>query len=59
VAILYRPYILNPTASLPLEAPLLWQKTAASKARAAASSTNNLLEKLIELDAVHYLKPMM
>lgn len=29
------------------------------RARTAASNTNNLLEGLIELDAIKYLKPMM
>ncbi|KAK4934793.1 hypothetical protein LTR10_024033 [Elasticomyces elasticus] len=36
-----------------------WQKTAMEKARSAASSTNRCLEKIIELNAVHLLKPMI
>jgi hypothetical protein len=36
-----------------------WQKTAMEKARTAASSTNRCLEKIIELNGVHLLKPMM
>ncbi|KAL7929726.1 hypothetical protein V8C35DRAFT_314642 [Trichoderma chlorosporum] len=59
VAILYRPYILNRSTSLPSGAHSLWQKTAASRAREAASSTNGLLQSLIELDGIRHLKPMM
>ena len=59
VAILYRPYILNASASLPAGANTVWQKNATRRAREAASGTNNLLERLIELHAVEYLKPMM
>jgi hypothetical protein len=40
-----------------MEAP--WQQTALDQARVAASNTNSALEKIIELNAVHLLKPMM
>ncbi|EHK16237.1 uncharacterized protein TRIVIDRAFT_114210, partial [Trichoderma virens Gv29-8] len=59
IAILYRPYVLNRSTSLPSGAYSLWQKTAASRAREAASNTNGLLQSLIELDGIRYLKPMM
>lgn len=59
IAILYRPYVLNRSTSLPAGAHSLWQKTATSRAREAASNTNGLLQSLIELDAIRYLKPMM
>lgn len=59
VTVLYRPYVLGGPAALPATAPPSWHKAASEKARAAASSTNKLLEKLIELNAIEYLKPMM
>ncbi|KAJ9605303.1 hypothetical protein H2200_009960 [Cladophialophora chaetospira] len=59
VTVLYRPYVLGGTAALPGTAPPSWHKTTLGKARAGASSTNNILEKLIELDAIRYLKPMI
>ncbi|UKZ55988.1 hypothetical protein TrVGV298_009812 [Trichoderma virens] len=52
IAILYRPYVLNRSTSLPSGAYSLWQKTAASRAREAASNTNGLLQSLIELDGI-------
>jgi hypothetical protein len=39
--------------------PSTWRKTALDQARAAASNTNTVLEKIIELDLIHLLKPMM
>jgi len=59
VVVLYRPYILHGHTALPAEAQTLWQKTVLDRARAAASNSNNVLEKIIELNAVHLLKPMM
>ncbi|EPE04422.1 c6 transcription factor [Ophiostoma piceae UAMH 11346] len=57
-AILYRPYLLQAPSSLPLEASQQWYKTAARRARIAAASTNDVLNRLIDLEAVHLLKPM-
>jgi hypothetical protein len=34
------------------------EQTIMRKARSAAARTNRVLEKVIELDMVHYLKPM-
>ncbi|KIW35301.1 uncharacterized protein PV07_02004 [Cladophialophora immunda] len=59
VTVLYRPYLLGGPAAIPTSAPPSWQKTALMKARAAASSINNILEKLIELNAIQFLKPMI
>ncbi|CAK7236100.1 hypothetical protein SCUCBS95973_009492 [Sporothrix curviconia] len=58
VAILYRPYLLHAPASLPAGTSEAWQTRAARRARAAASRTNDILHRLIELDAIHLLKPM-
>jgi hypothetical protein len=55
VAVLYRPYVLSESSSM----PSTWQQTALDQARAAASNTNTVLEKIIELDLIHLLKPMM
>jgi hypothetical protein len=59
MAVLYRPYVLNAPTSLPVEGHAPWPKKALGRARAAASNTNSLLEKVIELNAVQLLKPMM
>lgn len=59
IAILYRPYALSRSSSLPVGAHSHWRQTATSRAREAASHTNGLLQSLIELDAIRYLKPMM
>jgi hypothetical protein len=59
VTVLYRPYILGGDASLAAPAPTSWGKTALERGRAAVSRTNNILEKLIELNAIESLKPMM
>lgn len=58
VAILYRPYLLHAHTSLPPGAGPIWQKDVARRARAAAARTNDTLNTLIELDAIHLLKPM-
>lgn len=57
--VLYRPYVLNGPSVLPGEVQARWQKLALDRARAAASNTNNVLEKIIELNVVDLLKPMM
>jgi hypothetical protein len=59
IVVLYRPYVLNGPTVLPFEVQALWQKKALNQARAAASNTNSLLEKLIDLDAVQFLRLMM
>lgn len=59
IAILYRPYALSRSSSLPTGALPRWRQTATTRAREAASNTNGLLQSLIELDAIRYLKPMM
>lgn len=59
VVVLYRPYVLVGPATLPLQEQAHWQKIALQRARTAACNTNALLEKLISIDAVRYLRPMM
>ncbi|CEJ83046.1 hypothetical protein VHEMI03078 [[Torrubiella] hemipterigena] len=56
VAILYRPFVLNSITSN--EDPN-WPKIAAERAHEAAASTNAILQRLIELDGIRYLRPMM
>ncbi|OAA75124.1 Transcription factor [Akanthomyces lecanii RCEF 1005] len=59
IAILYRPYVLSVTDPSMPDPGQQWKRKAIRRGREAASSTNNLLEQLIELDAVKWLKPMM
>lgn len=59
VAILYRPYVLNAAGQPITGASRQWYRNAVRRGRDAASNTNNLLERLIELDGIKYLKPMM
>ncbi|KAE9376219.1 hypothetical protein N431DRAFT_404413 [Stipitochalara longipes BDJ] len=59
VAVLYRPYVLSGPLLVPSDAHSSWQKTALDQARTAASNTNTVLEKIIELNLIHLLKPMM
>jgi hypothetical protein len=44
---------------LPSDAQPHWQKKALDQARAAGSNTNAVLEKIIELNLIHLLKPMV
>jgi hypothetical protein len=50
--------MLNPV-ELPVDADALWLKTIQSRARAAASATNITLEKIMQIGALNYVKPMM
>ncbi|KAJ5947570.1 hypothetical protein N7466_000585 [Penicillium verhagenii] len=59
VTVLYRPYILNAPSSFPEHSSDIWQKVAQNRAREAASMTNQTLEKIIELDVVKLIKPML
>ncbi|KAK1238144.1 hypothetical protein MKX08_002723 [Trichoderma sp. CBMAI-0020] len=59
IDLLYQPYALNRSSSLPAGALANWRQTATSRAREAASNTNGLLQSLIELDAIRFLKPMI
>ncbi|KAJ5214910.1 hypothetical protein N7468_010589 [Penicillium chermesinum] len=58
LTVLYRPYVLNAPASFPENSSSAWQKMVQGRARAAASTTNAFLERIIELDAVKKIKPM-
>lgn len=59
MTVLYRPYILNSYSSFPDNSSATWQKFAQNRAREAASITNQTLEKMIELDLVKFIKPML
>jgi hypothetical protein len=59
VTVLYRPYVLNTPSSFPQSSSATWQKIAQNRAREAASMTNQALEKMIELDVVKSIKPML
>ncbi|KAG0652791.1 Cutinase transcription factor 1 beta [Hyphodiscus hymeniophilus] len=59
VVVLYRPYVLSGPSSQPFEMDASVQKMALDQARAAGSNTNAVLERIIELNMVHLLKPMM
>ncbi|KUJ13906.1 uncharacterized protein LY89DRAFT_590938 [Mollisia scopiformis] len=59
VAVLYRPYVLSTPSTPASEKPTSWQRAALEQARTAASNTNTVLEKIIELNTVHLLKPMI
>ncbi|KAJ5611175.1 hypothetical protein N7510_007894 [Penicillium lagena] len=59
VTVLCRPYVLNAPASFPINSSAAWQKKMQGRARAAASTTNSIFEKIIELDAVRLIKPMV
>ncbi|KAF5614147.1 cutinase transcription factor 1 beta [Fusarium subglutinans] len=50
---------LSATNSGIMGTPLDWHKVALRRARDAAANTNALLQRLIELDAIEYLKPMI
>ncbi|KAJ5280280.1 hypothetical protein N7478_005652 [Penicillium angulare] len=56
--VLHRPYVLNAPASFPENSTVSWQILAQNRAREAASTTNQTLEKIIELDVVKSIKPM-
>ncbi|KAJ5108668.1 hypothetical protein N7456_005343 [Penicillium angulare] len=56
--VLYRPYVLNAPASFPENSTVSWQRIAQNRAREAASTANQTLEKIIELDVVKSIKPM-
>lgn len=59
IAILYRPYVLGAADPPTPDPDQQWKRDAIRRGREAASSTNSLLEQLIELDAIKWLKPMM
>ena len=59
VVVLYRPYVLKGPASLPDNTRAQWEKTALERARTAASNTNSLLQKLININSIQYLRPMV
>lgn len=56
IVVLYRPAIDFQSAPDNSKSPT--ELEALKKARAAAAKTNRVVERLIELDLVHYLRPM-
>ncbi|KAJ6789457.1 hypothetical protein PWT90_00258 [Aphanocladium album] len=59
IAILYRPYALSAASRAMPDFSQSWWRNAVRRGREAASTTNNILEQLIELGGIKYLKPMM
>ncbi|RFU27236.1 hypothetical protein B7463_g9113, partial [Scytalidium lignicola] len=59
VAVLYRPYVFSESSVSSFDGQESWKKIALDQARVAASNTNAILEKIIDLNSVHLLKPMM
>jgi hypothetical protein len=59
VTVLYRPYFLNAPSSFPENSSAAWQQMVRSRVRTAASATNNVVEKIVEMDAVKFIKPMV
>lgn len=57
VTVLYRPYVLDPAVVANVNPDIA--RHALDRARQAAARTNAVLERIIDLDAVHLLKPMM
>lgn len=57
VTVLYRPYVLDPVVRAKVSPDVTAQ--ALDRARHASGQTNAVLEKIIDLDAVHLMKPMM
>jgi hypothetical protein len=53
--VLHRPYIMNGTSLAEADS---WQGDCHRKAKAAAARTNTVLESLIDLDMIKFLKPM-
>ncbi|KAE9362543.1 hypothetical protein N431DRAFT_391777 [Stipitochalara longipes BDJ] len=53
--VLHRPYIMNGTSLAEADS---WQGDCHRKAKAAAARTNGVLESLIDLDMIKFLKPM-
>ena len=58
VVVLHRSYVLQDFADMFAEGQEQWRIRFLNKARAAAANTNSVLEKLMSLDLVRYMKPM-
>jgi hypothetical protein len=56
--VLHRPYILPSASGTSLMEADSWQLDCHGKAKAAAARTNGVLESLIDLDMIKFLKPM-
>lgn len=56
VIILYRPCVLRGTGEATKADG--WQQRSRQKAKTAATNINNVMEKLIDLDMIKFLKPM-
>ncbi|RAO67551.1 uncharacterized protein BHQ10_003563 [Talaromyces amestolkiae] len=59
LVVLYRPYVLNVNVELTPDDNAPWQEIAKTRARAAASATNMTLEKIIQLNVLNVIKPMI
>ncbi|KAM3513224.1 hypothetical protein MY11210_003090 [Beauveria gryllotalpidicola] len=59
IAILCRPYVLNATKPSAADENAKLKQSIIRRGREAASSTNDLVEQLIEMHAIEYMKPMI
>ncbi|KAM3550532.1 hypothetical protein ARSEF4850_008298 [Beauveria asiatica] len=59
IAILCRPYVLDATKSSAADENPKLKQSLIRRGRNAASSTNDLVEQLIEMNAIQYMKPMI
>ncbi|KAM3502005.1 hypothetical protein MY10362_005152 [Beauveria mimosiformis] len=59
IAILCRPYVLDATKSSAADANPKLKQSLIRRGREAASSTNDLVEQLIEMNAIEYMKPII
>ncbi|KAM3482976.1 hypothetical protein MY8738_003660 [Beauveria namnaoensis] len=59
IAMLCRPYVLNATSTFAADEYAELKQSFLRRGREAASSTNELVEQLIEMNALEFMKPMM
>ncbi|KAH8710814.1 Cutinase transcription factor 1 beta [Beauveria bassiana] len=59
IAMLCRPYVLNATSTFAADEYTELKQSFLRRGREAASSTNELVEQLIEMNALEFMKPMM
>ena len=58
IIVLHRPYILQTVNKMNLPEEASWQAQSRQKAKRAASNINVVLERLIDMDMIKFLKPM-
>jgi predicted NUDIX family NTP pyrophosphohydrolase len=58
IIVLHRPYLLQKMHHFPPGEKQSWQALSQGKAKTAAANINVLLERLINLDMIRFLKPL-